>query len=154
MKKQRALKNDWTRFTNWIATKPQITNPNTVVEIARGIIERTCGFETEHIAAVFLSNQHRVAGHSLVGIGGMSSAELLPPLLFRSFFKTRGASGIILCHNHPSGSLEASAQDLIFADHVAALCNALQVRIIDQLTITADSWRRIPFNKQAMLVLE
>jgi len=78
----------------------------------------------------------------------------LPPLLFKKFFETPGATALIIAHNHPSGTTEPSHTDLVFANYVAGLCNALQIQVIDQLVVTASSYCRIPFDEKALLILE
>mgnify|MGYP001209476736 FL=1 len=148
------MQRDWIRLTELVDDNPTITSPREAAEIVRHLIEKTCGYAFEHMVAVFLNNLNHIVGHALIGIGGFASAQMIPPLLFKQFFETPGATALILAHNHPSGTTEPSEPDMVFANYLSGLCNALQIQIVDQLVVTAGSYSRIPFKEKAVLILE
>ncbi len=47
-----------------------------------------------------------------------------------------GATGVILAHNHPSGSAEPSVSDVSLSRRLSAVGKALGVRVLDSLVIT------------------
>lgn len=49
---------------------------------------------------------------------------------------TRNASAVALAHNHPSGSLSPSKEDLIFTRHVSALLSPLDITLVDHVIVT------------------
>lgn len=145
---------EWIKLTELIEDSPTITSPREAAETVRFFIEETCGYPFEHMVAIFLNNLNHIVGHTLIGIGGFASAQMIPPLLFKQFFETPGATALIIAHNHPSGTIEPSEPDLAFANYLSGLCNALQIQIVDQLIVTAGSYSRIPFDEKATLILE
>lgn len=50
------------------------------------------------------------------------------------------ASGVILCHNHPSGVLEASEQDLRNTHLAAEALKLFSIKLFDHIILTADSF--------------
>ena len=50
------------------------------------------------------------------------------------------ASGLIICHNHPSGSCRPSLQDDIITTKVQTACNLFGIKLMDHLVITAESY--------------
>ena len=46
------------------------------------------------------------------------------------------ASGIIICHNHPSGNLTPSIYDIQITQKIGNACNLLDIRLLDHLIVT------------------
>jgi DNA repair protein RadC len=51
-----------------------------------------------------------------------------------------GTRGLILAHNHPSGDPRPSASDLRFTQHLAAICEGLDVSLLDHLIFGRNEW--------------
>jgi DNA repair protein RadC len=51
-----------------------------------------------------------------------------------------GCTGFILCHNHPSGNLKPSNADIDVTKNITKLANEHDVRVIDHVIITKDSY--------------
>lgn len=61
------------------------------------------------------------------------------------------ATGLILVHNHPSGQLEFSQQDVKFTKHIKAALDAVEIRLLDHLLITTES--SLSMQEQGLLSL-
>ena len=59
-------------------------------------------------------------------------------LLLSVALKT-AASGIILCHNHPSGNLQPSAQDKEITQKIIAASKLLDITILDHMIISPEN---------------
>jgi DNA repair protein RadC len=66
--------------------------------------------------------------------GGISGTVVDIRLLLSVALKT-AASGIILCHNHPSGNLQPSAQDKEITQKIIAASKLLDITILDHLIV-------------------
>ncbi|WP_042480191.1 JAB domain-containing protein [Solitalea canadensis] len=64
----------------------------------------------EEFKILLLNRANKVLGFYKVTSGGISSALVDPELIFAAALKA-GASGIILCHNHPSCNVSPSVSD-------------------------------------------
>lgn len=51
-----------------------------------------------------------------------------------------GAHGVILCHNHPSGNLKPSEQDISLTNKCRRALELLDVTLHDHLILTAESY--------------
>jgi DNA repair protein RadC len=49
------------------------------------------------------------------------------------------ASGIIICHNHPSGNLQPSEQDIHVTKKLKSACDLLEIKILDHVILTDES---------------
>ena len=58
--------------------------------------------------------------------------------VLRAALGVPGSAGIIVAHNHPSGRMEPSEQDIESAKRVKAGCSAVGLRLLDALII---GWR-------------
>ena len=65
----------------------------------------------EHFYVFFLDTQNRILGKETVSIGTLNTSLIHPRECFRTAILKNSAS-VIFVHNHPSGGLEPSAEDL------------------------------------------
>lgn len=48
------------------------------------------------------------------------------------------ASGVIVCHNHPSGTLFPSEQDKLITEKIKKALNLLDIKLLDHIILTKD----------------
>lgn len=100
-------------------------------------LQRTLGHaEDERLLGVFLDKAgHFIAAEGLA-TGLRADVEIaLRPLIGRIL--ELGARGLILAHNHPSGSLEPSAFDRAATRRLAVVLQAIDCVLSDHLIVTA-----------------
>lgn len=91
---------------------------------------------TESLHATFVTNDWGYLADEIITQGGTGHVEAdLRRLLSRAF--DLGARGIILAHNHPSGSAEPSDDDVALTRRIALLAGSVGVRILDHLIVGA-----------------
>lgn len=122
---------------------PTICRPEEAADAIRSVVEQVNGYEFEHIVALFLNNQSKIIGATLIGVGGFTGANATPAILFKKFFTTKGASAIIVGHNHPTGSLDVSEPDRHFTKTIRTLSEQLGVVMLDSLIVTATAYTQI-----------
>ena len=89
---------------------------------------------------VLLSNRaNRVMGIYEVSSGGISGTLADPKLIFGTALKC-GASGILLVHNHPSGNLVPSREDIALTGKLKSAAGLLDILLHDHLIISADGY--------------
>jgi len=67
--------------------------------------------------------------------GLLDSNQVHPREVFAPAIQDR-ASGIIVAHNHPSGTLEASMEDLAITKRLVKAGDILGIRVLDHLILT------------------
>ena len=85
-----------------------LTDSDAVAEFLRGVVSDTT---REHAVAIYLDPKNRPLGWRIVSIGTDVSAPVKPLLVLQPAVLL-GANAMIFAHNHPSGDLEPSPEDL------------------------------------------
>lgn len=93
----------------------------------------------ESFKILLLSRANSVLGISNLFKGGQSGVAVDAKLVFQTALKCSAAS-IILMHNHPSGSLEASDADLKLTKKVVEVGKLLELPILDHIIFTSESF--------------
>jgi DNA repair protein RadC len=74
-----------------------------------------------------------------VSHGGISGTVVDPKRVFKTAVE-QGASGIILCHNHPSGNLNPSQQDLDITRKLVAAGKLLEINVLDHIIVSIQGY--------------
>jgi DNA repair protein RadC len=93
----------------------------------------------EYCLAFFLNGQQELLLKKTITIGGLNFNYLEGREIFEIAFQLQ-ASNIILVHNHPSGNLEPSMNDLLVSKKLAQLAEAMGVKLIDHLIISRQGY--------------
>jgi DNA repair protein RadC len=102
--------------------------------LARTLIVRYGHHVQERLGAVYLDAKHRVIREREVYVGTVNSATVSTRDVLRHALDDHAAS-IIVFHNHPSGSPEPSAEDLIFTRKLEEAGKVLGIDVIDHLIL-------------------
>ena len=91
--------------------------------------------DREILLSVMLTVKNQLIGVETVSIGSTYATTMLPRDVFKSAILAN-AVGIILCHNHPSGELIPSSEDI---QHTKMLIDAgklLGIKVLDHLVVS------------------
>lgn len=89
----------------------------------------------EQFFILLLNRANRVIGLTEISSGGFSGTVVDPKLVFGIALKSC-ASGIILCHNHPSSNLKPSQSDLTLTRRLVEAGKLLDLLIWDHIILT------------------
>jgi DNA repair protein RadC len=104
----------------------------------RKVIPRGMVTTQEFFIALILDTQLRAIGRAiLVAMGTVNTVEVHSRDIFREAIK-KNAYGIILAHNHPSGSLKPSSEDVKLACKLEESGKILGIQVLDNIIITKD----------------
>ena len=93
----------------------------------------------EEFWVILLGRSSKVLGKELISKGGLSGTIADPKIIFHIALQHQ-ASGIILMHNHPSGNLKPSQQDISLTKNLSAAGKMLDIQIFDHLIITDNGY--------------
>lgn len=91
----------------------------------------------EQFKILLLNRANRVLGICEVASGGHSGTLADPKLIFALALKGL-ATGVILAHNHPSGNLKPSQQDLKMTERLKSAGELLDITILDHLILSPE----------------
>ncbi len=126
-----------------ISYRPAIGRKPTIISSLDAFTEVIDFFPIETIAVqerflvMYLNRANRLLGVYHVSTGGITATVVDIRLLLGVALKT-AATSIILCHNHPSGTLKPSSQDIDITKKIAAACKLLDISVVDHLIITPE----------------
>jgi DNA repair protein RadC len=112
-----------------------ILSPREVWEECRDIRES----KKEHFVVFFLDTQNREIKRELISIGTLNASLIHPREIFEPAIHHL-ASHIILAHNHPSGSLEPSDEDLSVTKRLTDAGRLLGIEVLDHVIVTGGGY--------------
>lgn len=111
--------------------RARITGPKEVIRI---VSELTKDAATEYLYAVSVDVKNRINHILPVAHGGAAGVSTTISDIVRSAV-IAGAYGLILLHNHPSGDVEPSAEDIALTEQVSRACILLGIKFLDHIIV-------------------
>jgi DNA repair protein RadC len=90
--------------------------------------------EQERFAVLLLDIKHRILGSKVITIGTATETLAHPRDIFREVIR-QGATRVIIAHNHPSGVLEPSPEDISLTEQLLAASKVLAIPLLDHLIL-------------------
>lgn len=112
-----------------------LTSPVEVYNLCRG----AAFSPVELLLAFYLDAQNILLHRATVGLGSINCTRNRPVDILRPGL-LHGAFGLILVHNHPSGTLEPSAEDIAFSNNMSKACETVGMQLFDHLVVTCDGY--------------
>jgi len=107
----------------------KITQP---AEAARYLSRRIRDDAREHFVAIYLDGRHRPIADSVVSVGTASASLVHPREVFQPAIAL-GAVALLIGHNHPSGEVTPSAEDLDVTRRLSEAGRLLGVTLLDHI---------------------
>jgi DNA repair protein RadC len=93
----------------------------------------------EHLVGLYLDAQNGLVARETISIGSLNTTRTHPrEILFPAV--THLALGFILAHNHPSGCLEPSREDLEFTRAIQRAGELMGIELYDHLVVARDGY--------------
>jgi DNA repair protein RadC len=115
---------------------------NGEMDIYKLVREEMISADREILLSVLLNGMNRIIGVENVAIGGLNSCAWIPRDILKSAILANAAA-IVVCHNHPSGPLTPSPQDLKMTDKLVKAGEILGIKVWDHLIISHEGFRSI-----------
>ena len=89
----------------------------------------------EYFKVLFLNQANQVLGYTLISGGGITETTADVRLIFQAALLTNSVA-LILAHNHPSGNLKPSPEDIRLTKQVREASNFMRIKILDHIIIS------------------
>lgn len=89
----------------------------------------------EEFWVIMLNRSNTIIKKEFVSRGGVSGTVVDPRIVFKSAVESLSSS-IVLCHNHPSGSLKPSEADLKLTKKLKEAGTLLEIPVLDHIIFT------------------
>lgn len=98
------------------------------------------GFSSrEEFRVIFLNNYNMLVGSETLFIGTIDKSAVYPREIVEKVLYYK-AKGIIFAHNHPSGNLRPSKQDIQITEHMQEALDLIDVKLLEHIIITQDGY--------------
>jgi DNA repair protein RadC len=112
--------------------RPKLNDPNAVAHLARQIITDDA---KEHFWALLLDAQNGLVAAHEVSTGTLSASPVHPREVFAPALRIMGVASVVLVHNHPSGDVTPSREDLRLTRQLVEAGKLLDIRVHDHVII-------------------
>jgi len=116
--------------------KKKITSSSSVFELMQPIIGE---LPHEEFWIVYLNNSNKVLQQSQLSKGGITGTLVDVRLVLKTALQI-GAVGLILTHNHPSGTLKPSQADKQITQKLKKAGESLDIKVLDHVIITEKAY--------------
>jgi DNA repair protein RadC len=114
----------------------KVTSSKIIFEIMQPIIGE---LPHEEFWIIYLNNSNKVISKSQLSKGGITGTLVDIRIVFKTALEM-GATGLILCHNHPSGTLIPSDADKQITAKLKLAGDSLEIKVLDHLIVTEKSY--------------
>jgi DNA repair protein RadC len=111
-----------------------ILGPEDVEARLRG---RLVGLEREELHVLGLDSMNRLLHHFVAGVGAMNQVYASPRDVYRPLIR-EGALGVIVVHNHPSGSTQPSPSDHELTIQLREAGRLVGIPLFDHVVLARD----------------
>lgn len=88
----------------------------------------------ETFLVLLLNARHEVVALEVVSVGSLNASIVHPREVFRPAIE-HGAASVVLCHNHPSGDPEPSAEDLTITKRLVEVGELIGIGVLHHLIV-------------------
>jgi len=93
----------------------------------------------ESFRGLYLNSRYKLIHSETISIGTLDASIIHPREVFRPAIE-HGASAIIVAHNHPSGILKATKEDLVVTQKLQEAGDLLGIELLDHLIISKNKF--------------
>jgi DNA repair protein RadC len=90
--------------------------------------------DREHFVVLHLNSKNKVKKYETVAIGTLNQTLIHPREVFKSAIR-ENSNSIILVHNHPSGDVSPSDEDIKITDRLMKAGELLCIKVLDHVIV-------------------
>jgi DNA repair protein RadC len=124
------------RQSNLALIKPIIKSSQDIAGFLQPLLR---DYPYEVFGVVFMNRANAVVHFEIISEGGITGTVADPRVILKKAIHEDAVS-IILCHNHPSGSLTPSRNDIDLTVKIKEAAGFLDIRVMDHIIITESGY--------------
>lgn len=129
-----------------LMSKEPMNSPKAAIRIMNDTLKE---FDREALVVVNLQSDLKPINMNFVSLGTLNSSVAHPREILKTSILSNAAS-IMLFHNHPSGSLNPSREDVELTDRLQQACQVIGIPILDHIIIGTND-RYYSFHEKGIL---
>jgi DNA repair protein RadC len=116
--------------------KPQVKNSSDIAHYLQSLLS---DYQQEVFAVIFLNRANKINHFEIISTGGMTGTVADPRIILKKALQEE-AVNIILCHNHPSGSLKPSKADEDLTFKIKEAAKFLDIKVLDHIIVSNEGF--------------
>lgn len=129
-------------------TMPHLSSVEESQRYLREIIDLERIDLVEFFWVMYLTNSNRLIAVAEIGVGSTNLVAVSVKTIFQKALLIN-AVGIIVAHNHPSGSLRASEADIAMTKKIKSAAKIFEMALVDHIIITSEGF--LSFAQEGLL---
>lgn len=106
-------------------------------DVVNVLYRHVADLDVEQFWCIFLSNANRIIALQRISTGGLTGVAVDVRVVLRMAL-SYNATGIVLAHNHPSGSLKPSEHDVNITEKLSRAAALMDIRLVDHVILSSD----------------
>ena len=123
-----------------------LDSPQAVVELMGKLSQ----YDREVFCILNMKNNGQIINMNLVSEGTINASLVIPREVFKSSILVN-ASAIIGLHNHPSGNVKPSKEDMIVTRKLQKCGQLLGIELLDHIIVGGTNGKMLSFREEKML---
>ncbi len=119
--------------------KKESINRITNAENVFTLLQQYSTKQQEHFLLITLDGASQIIKKRVIHIGTLNQSLVHPREIFRPAIEDNSA-GIIIAHNHPSGTLEASRADVQITERLKEVGKLVGIELLDHVILTKNGY--------------
>ena len=103
-------------------------------EVCDFLLHSMRGLKKEVMTVIFLDSSHAILNSEIVSEGTLNVNTVYPREIVKRALDIHAAA-LVLAHNHPSGALKPSPQDIALTRKLYLVCSFMQIQLLDHIVI-------------------
>ena len=120
------------RQANEILNKPIITDSGSIARYLQALLK---DHDREVFMVMFLNRANKINHTEIISRGGITGTVADPRVILKRALEEDAVS-IVLCHNHPSGSLKPSRADEALTQKIKEAARYFDIRVADHVIVS------------------
>lgn len=115
---------------------PVLLNIDSLIDYCRSAIAYS---DVEELHLLYLDAKLKIIGCELIQRGSVTAVSASPREIVKNAIN-KNATGLIMVHNHPSGSPKPSDNDISLTKKVAQACQLMSIKLHEHIIITRSDY--------------
>jgi DNA repair protein RadC len=108
-------------------------------DVAQFLHTRLKDYHHEVFAVLFLNQANKVNHFAIVSEGGITGTVADPRVILKKALE-ENATSLVLCHNHPSGSLKPSRADEELTQKIKEAARYFDIKVLDHIIVSEEGY--------------
>lgn len=126
------------------------TRIHNAADVINLVGKEICDMDREVVCAINLKADHTPINCHFASVGGLDYAMAHPRELLKAGILSNAAA-MILCHNHPSGDLQPSRQDVQLTHRMQQVCEMVGIPLLDHVIVGGDNSMYFSFEEKGVI---